>query len=205
MNADKGKGRYLTIDGVDGVGKTTVCKEIQQLTGWEVLESPVEPFACRDTRERIDREDDPVLRAWFYRAAVQMDARRINESKDEGRNIVTDRSPLSTWICTWEEVEELKQHEEVFWGGLPRPDLKVVLTATPMVRKQRLEERRKVRPGEGPREDGRRIEDDRERQERWQARMVEWGKSNGAEVIDTDRSEAAMIAGEIVRKTGWQL
>ena len=202
MNADEG--RYLTIDGVDGVGKTTVCREIQQLTGWEVLESPVEPFACRNTREQIDREEDLVLRAWFYRAAVQMDARRINKYKEEGRNIVTDRSPLSTWICTWEEIEELKQHEELFWWKLPPADLRVVLTATPEVRKQRLEERRKAKPDEGPREDGKRIEDDQELQERWQARMIEWGKSNGAEVIDTDRSKAAMIAQKIVRRTGWQ-
>ena len=195
------KGRYLTIDGVDGVGKTTVCKKIEQITGWSILHSPSPPFSDKGIREAVDRHCDGLTRAMFYRTAVQHDARWITERLCAGQNVVSDRSPLSTWIYGWDELERSAQYESLFWTSLPRPDCRVVLTACAAMRRKRLSERR-AQDG-AKRSEGERIENDQERQGRLQARMIEVGKRDGAWIIATDTVEAATIARQIMETTRW--
>lgn len=199
----RSKGRYLTIDGVDGVGKTTVCRKIEQITGWSILHSPSSPFSDKGIREAVDRDCDGVTRAMFYRTAVQHDARWITERLCAGQNVVSDRSPLSTWIYGWDELEGSAQYESLFWTSLPRPDCRVVLTACAATRRGRLSARRTRAQAGARRSEGERIENDQERQNRLQARMIEVGKRDRALIIATDTVEAATIARQIMETTRW--
>ena len=195
------KRRYLALEGVDGVGKTTICQEIVKITGWCLLHSPSPPFNDRRIREAVDRCCNRETRALFYRTAVQHDARWIVEHLSRGWCVVSDRSPLSTWIYGFDELVGSAQYEPLFWRNLPCPDYWVVLTASQATRISRLQKRREQ--GGTVRSEGERFENDQERQERLQERMIEVGRHKGTQIIATDTMEAADIAGLIVEATQW--
>ena len=139
---------YVTIDGVDGVGKTTTCSGLKdalqgkpKLGTWEVIHSPTSPFD--DLRRDVDEQCDPATRYLFYRSAVQHDARNILELRNQGISVVSDRSPYSTWAYHLEmdDTGRVRRWHRSLWQGLPTPDFTILLIADQIVREERIKRR----------------------------------------------------------------
>lgn len=84
---------FLCIEGIDGVGKTTVSQLFARRHGFHYYKSPSGPLAR--VRSIADEELDPVARFFFYRAATQHDSTVIEALLQRGP-VICDRYIYST-------------------------------------------------------------------------------------------------------------
>ncbi len=131
--------RFICIEGIDGVGKTTIAQDLAADLGVEYYKSPGGGFA--EARKLVDQSIDPVTRYFFYRAAVQYDSHRIAEIL-ETRSVVCDRYIYSTFAFHQAMDARLAKLFEL--TDLKLPDIIIVLTAETTVRLSRLQERNSV-------------------------------------------------------------
>ena len=134
--------RYIAIEGVDGTGKSTTAQLLAKQSKALSVASPLPPFEGRLLRDAVDGGHERV-RALYYRMAIENDSVRIRELLRERPlvRIVSDRSPLSTWVQAWPAMSVRWQHWEVFADGLLLPDLVVLLTLPRHALETRIRER----------------------------------------------------------------
>jgi thymidylate kinase len=130
---------FISLDGVDGVGKTTVAKLLATDKSFQYHKSPAGPFA--QLRKEIDTRATPLERYCFYRLATQFDSDQISKSL-ETNSVVCDRYIAST--ATYHIAMDARIriiHSET---GLLKPHFAFLLGARSEVRDQRILERTKV-------------------------------------------------------------
>lgn len=128
---------FVSIDGVDGVGKTTVAKLLAAGGDFQCYKSPSGPFEA--LRKEVDKYASPIGRYCFYRLAVQHDSQEIVKLLEKG-SVVSDRykaSTLAYHLVLNPRIREIHQED-----GLLRPTFPILLSARDDVRIRRLEERR---------------------------------------------------------------
>ena len=103
-------GKHISIEGMDGVGKTTVCKLLSERTGYVFLDKPLRYlfdeeggdieryFAIRDY---VNKQSDRIFTSWFYGLSST-----FTYSKYNGSNIITDRHFLSNYLWSGEPESE---------------------------------------------------------------------------------------------------
>lgn len=115
----------VTVDGIDGVGKSTVCKSLSSTINNAVyFKSPSEPF--QTIRKSIDADVDPVTRYYFYRSAVQHDSNKIRELL-ENKTVICDRYVFSTFAYHLANAPEISKIMDM--QNIAIPDYAFVLTA----------------------------------------------------------------------------
>ena len=126
--------QFICLEGIDGVGKTTVARIIARHLGAVYYKSPGGKFA--ETRHMVDSNDiEPLTRYFFYRAATQYDSESIKRILRHS-TVVCDRYIYSTFafhIAMDPRVESL-----IEMTGLMVPDYTFLLTANEKVRLERL-------------------------------------------------------------------
>jgi dTMP kinase len=94
-SADVQRGRLITVEGVDGAGKTTLVEALARELGADVLREPggVElSERIRDLVKDPDLEVHPRAEALLYAAArAQLVAERLEPLLDAGRCVLLDR------------------------------------------------------------------------------------------------------------------
>lgn len=129
---------FISIDGVDGVGKTTVAKLLAAAGDIQYYKSPSGPFEV--LRREVDKYASPIGRYSFYRLAVEHDSKEIAKLLEKG-SVVSDRylaSTLAYHLVLDPRIREIHQED-----GLLKPTFPILLSARADVRIRRLEERRK--------------------------------------------------------------
>lgn len=135
----KSKHVFISLDGVDGVGKTTVAKLLAADGSFQYHKSPSGPFA--QLRKKIDNRAMPLERYCFYRLAMQFDSAQISRLLERG-SVVCDRYIAST--AAYHIVMDARIrviHED---GGLLKPHFAFLLGARSEVRNKRLLEHAKM-------------------------------------------------------------
>lgn len=130
---------FISLDGVDGVGKTTVAKLLAADGSFRYHKSPAGPFA--QLRKEVDAHATPLERYCFYRLATQFDSVQINQSL-ETNSVVCDRYIASTaayHIAMDARIRVI--HND---AGLLNPHFAFLLGARSEVRDKRILERAKV-------------------------------------------------------------
>lgn len=130
---------FISIDGVDGIGKTTVAELFAADGSFRCYKSPSGPFA--QLRKEIDAHATPLERYCFYRLATQFDSKQINQLL-ETSSVVCDRYIASTaayHIAMDARIRVI--HDET---GLLRPHFAFLLGARSEIRDKRLLERAKI-------------------------------------------------------------
>jgi len=130
---------FVSIDGVDGVGKTTVAKLLAADGSFRFHKSPAGPFA--QLREEVDAHATPLERYCFYRLATQFDSVQVTQLL-EVSHVICDRYITSTaayHIAMDARIRVI--HDEV---GLIKPHFAFLLGARSEVRDKRLLERAKI-------------------------------------------------------------
>jgi thymidylate kinase len=129
---------FVTVDGIDGVGKTTAAKLLAEECGMQYYKSPSGPFTA--LRKDVDEEGTALGRYCFYRLVVAHDSCEIQKLLKRGP-VVADRyvkSTLAYHLVLDPRIQDI--HNE---DGLLKPHLEILLSARADVRIKRMQERRK--------------------------------------------------------------
>lgn len=129
----------VVLEGLDGVGKSTVARELAARLDAHLLATPGDALA--PFREQLERyyAEAPTARALFYMSTVTRAAELALGLLADGRSVVIDRYLLST--LAYCRSAGARTAVLRVCGSLPRPDLTVYLHAPVAVRARRIEGR----------------------------------------------------------------
>ncbi|AWY01096.1 hypothetical protein A8139_14740 [Marinomonas primoryensis] len=131
----------IVIEGLDGVGKSTIAKALSTRLNADFLSTP-DP-SLREARKIIDKEydDTPLARQLFYTSSVVHLSEKIKHLKEQGKVAVVDRYWLSTQVYhSWKCGGLHFQLSEVV-NQIQQPDFTVYLTLPLSIRNARLQSR----------------------------------------------------------------
>lgn len=134
----------IAIEGMDGVGKTSIAQYISDNYNFKFVEKPLHYF-YNDGKEknyndlmtaanRVYDIDDSFVRAWFFSLGNVYCARMF-----ENQNVVIDRHLVSNYF--WNGNEKSKEIFKCIIEYCGKPDLTILLYATPKTRMERLKKR----------------------------------------------------------------
>ena len=130
---------FVTIDGVDGVGKTTVAQLLASEGALHYYKSPSGAFA--QLRKEVDNHAIPIERYCFYRTATQYDSVQIGQLL-KTTSVVCDRYIAST--VAYHIAMDARIRVVHSDDGLLKPDFAFLLGARSEIRDKRILERAKV-------------------------------------------------------------
>ncbi len=131
------KNVFISLDGVDGVGKTTVALLLAE-QGFQYYKSPSGAFA--ELRKEIDLRANPLERYCFYMMAVQYDTKHITDLLKHGP-VVADRYVATTAAYHYVLDERVKLiHSDTH---LLQPDYAFHLNCGSKIRDQRIVSRKR--------------------------------------------------------------
>ena len=138
----KHQGIHIAIEGMDGVGKSTVCKILSERTGFKNIDKPLR-FLFNDEgdyaeyiriRGKVNAHSERVFTSWFYGlSATYLYAEHENE------DIITDRHLVSNFI--WSGEPDSYRVFDILVEVLGCPDLTVILKASQDTILERLNRR----------------------------------------------------------------
>lgn len=130
----------IAIEGMDGVGKTTIAKNIESKFNFKYVKEPLkELFEIDDKHiekisKKIFNEQDSKLIAWYLALG---DIYAIEKYKNN--NIVMDRHTLLNYYWNGNKTSEEIFNTQIKLFG--KPDLTIILYASPEVRMKRIANR----------------------------------------------------------------
>ena len=130
---------FITIDGVDGVGKTTVAQFLATDGSLHYYKSPAGPFA--QLRKEVDNHAMPIERYCFYRTATHYDSIKISQLL-KTTSVVCDRYIASTaayHIAMDARIRVIHSDD-----GLLKPHFAFLLGARSEIRDKRILERARL-------------------------------------------------------------
>lgn len=134
---------FVVLEGLDGVGKSTLAKRLAKLLGAMEMRTP--PPMLAPLRAEILRcfEDSPMATTLYYAATVADASRKVARRQAAGRAVVMDRYFLST--CVYGEVVRASDHPgevlDALAARLVPADVTVYLYAERDRRRERMRAR----------------------------------------------------------------
>lgn len=130
----------VAIEGMDGVGKTTVAKSIEKDLNFIYVKDPLkdlfelEKNHLEKISEKIFNQPDDKLISWYLGLG---DCYALSSNKN--KNIVMDRHVLLNYFWNGNENTEKIFETQIEMFG--KPDLTILLTASPQTRMKRISDR----------------------------------------------------------------
>ena len=134
---------HISIEGMDGVGKTTVCNLLAKKLGYTFVEKPLhylfddnenEVKQYQKIAKKVNANENRNFTAWYY---------GLNNiylyEKFKNQNIVTDRHIVSNYC--WSGTDYNKDIYNLILKKIGKPMLTVILYAKPDVILSRLKKR----------------------------------------------------------------
>lgn len=134
---------HISIEGMDGVGKSTTCKLLAERLGYEFVEKPLhyllddnedEIKQYQKVAKRVNSNENKTFTAWYY---------GLNNiylyEKFKGKNIVTDRHIVSNYC--WSGTKDNADIYDLILKKIGKPKLTVILYAKEEVILSRLKKR----------------------------------------------------------------
>lgn len=136
---------HISIEGMDGVGKSTTCELLAKRLGYKFIEKPLHYLFDKDDssfeeyiriRDQVNTNSNRVFTSWFYGlgSIYMYDLFKNSE-------IVTDRHLASNYA--WSGTKDNKEVYELLVKKLGAPKLTVILYAPSDVIVERLKKRNK--------------------------------------------------------------
>lgn len=134
---------HISIEGMDGVGKSTTCKILAERLGYEFVEKPLhylfddsdnEIKQYQKIAKRVNSNPNRTFTAWYY---------GLNNiylyEKFKDKNIVTDRHIVSNYC--WSGTKDNMDIYNLILEKIGKPKLTIILYATPEAILKRLKHR----------------------------------------------------------------
>lgn len=133
---------HISIEGMDGVGKSTTCKLLAERLGYIFVEKPLhyllddndEIIQYQKVAKRVNANSNRNFTAWYY---------GLNNiylyEKFKDQNIVTDRHIVSNYC--WSGTDYNKDIYNLILKKIGKPKLTVILYAKPEAILARLKKR----------------------------------------------------------------
>lgn len=134
---------HISIEGMDGVGKSTTCKLLAEKLGYEFVEKPLhyllddnenEIYQYQKVAKRVNVNPNRTFTAWYYGLN---NIYLYDQFKD--KNIVTDRHIVSNYC--WSGSKDNGDIYDLILKKIGKPKLTVILYAKPEVIRNRLKQR----------------------------------------------------------------
>lgn len=135
--------RHIAIEGMDGVGKTTICKLLSEKLGYEFVAKPLHYLTDSDennwpnyirARDIANHSDNKDFSAWFYGLGNIYIYERFKD-----RDIITDRHILSNYC--WSGTPNNMDIYDLIIKKIGKPTLTVILYADKKTIEKRLKNR----------------------------------------------------------------
>ena len=133
---------HISIEGMDGVGKTTTCRLLAEKLGYKYVEKNLRFLFDENNgydnyfriRDKVNADSDRLFTSWFYGLG---NVYLYSRFKDE--NIITDRHFLSNFA--WSGTEDNIEVYDLLVKKLGFPALTVILYANEKALFERLRSR----------------------------------------------------------------
>lgn len=134
---------HISIEGMDGVGKSTTCKILAERLGYEFVEKPLhylfddsdnEIKQYQKIAKRVNSNPNRTFTAWYY----ELNNIYLYE-KFKDKNIVTDRHIVSNYC--WSGTKDNMDIYNLILKKIGKPKLTIILYATPEAILKRLKHR----------------------------------------------------------------
>lgn len=131
----------IAIEGMDGVGKTTISKLLAEELNYVYIDKPLHYFfedgIEKDYQDlmkavnKVSNTNDPIIRSWFIGLGNLFSFRKFSKE-----NTIIDRHFVSNYY--WNGSEESDLIFKTMIDLVGKPDLTILLYASPETRIQRL-------------------------------------------------------------------
>ena len=133
---------HISIEGMDGVGKTTICRELSKRLGYEFIEKPLHFIFddegsvsnYRRISKKVNENENRNFTAWYY---------GLNNiylyEKFKDQNIITDRHIVSNYC--WSGSSYNMDIYNLILKKIGKPTITIILYAKPEAILSRLKGR----------------------------------------------------------------
>lgn len=139
-------GTFIVIEALDGVGKTTLVRELAARLGGIALDTPGSSLRRMSSAILEALGPNQSARCLFYAASVLAQGRRARELADSGTAVVMDRYWGST--VAYARARGATIELESVQSLVPQPDVTILLTLDERERVRRLESRGALTPAD---------------------------------------------------------
>jgi len=133
---------HIAIEGIDGVGKSTIAKQLAKELGFKFVEKPLKYLFDNEgedknyirIRDYVNKQTNRLFTSWFYGLG-----NIFLYHKFKGENIVTDRHLVSNYC--WSGTSESENVFNLLVDELGSPDYTFLIYASPEVVIDRISKR----------------------------------------------------------------
>jgi len=139
----------IAIEGMDGVGKTTIAKHLSEKYGFAFIDKPIKYLFGKENEKitpELDRllnliydYDDNIIKTWFFGLGNIMAVRNF-----AGHDIIIDRHFVSNYY--WNSDDSCQAIYRALFDIIVKPDLTIILYADTETRMQRIKHRDETDP-----------------------------------------------------------
>lgn len=122
----------IAIEGMDGVGKTTIANYISKKYNFTFIDKPIKYIYGKDNNiisnelnkllDSIYKYNDPIIKTWFFGLGNLLCIRN-----HQNKNIIIDRHYVSNYF--WNSDEECKPIYDAMFNIIGKPNLTIILHA----------------------------------------------------------------------------
>lgn len=132
-------GKFIVLEGLDGVGKSTLAQGVAQSLGGVLASTPGTEFASVRGDILQALKHDQLGKALFYAATVSLQGRIATEQARHGGTVVMDRYWAST--VAYARARGVTADLDALTPSFAKPDITVLITLDESQRVTRLKRR----------------------------------------------------------------
>lgn len=126
---------FVTIEGIDGAGKSTIVRMLAARLGAVSIKTPDERFSHE--RHIVERQGTTEEKYAFYLRSLEAQQAEINALREKAP-VICDRYIHSTIAYQWPDAEPLPADIAECFPSLARPDRSILLTVSSEVSRERI-------------------------------------------------------------------
>lgn len=131
--------RFIVLEGLDGVGKSTLARNLAAQLKGVLMSTPGEAFKTVRNQAMEAFAGDELAKALFYSATVSSEGRKARSITNQGKPVVMDRYWAST--VSYAIARGVSANLDCLGDDLVRPDITVLITLGERTRLERLQHR----------------------------------------------------------------